>query len=371
MVPVYVVERVLGAEITTADENINIIKNDQTMTLTLNSDKASFNGADVNLPLAPRRENGEVMVPLRAVMDAFGARVDWQADTRTVMVGYQEERQGMDAEGIIAKSNEAMAKFNSYKTKVDMKQQMEAANPEKAGQKEKMEMNMNMEMAVQNKPVLVYGKIRTVMDLPGQSITGAIGNSEILLNEQGMYVTMPEQGWVKMTIPGMDIKALMEQSGNQDPLNSIKQLKDAGVILSFASDQQKEGQSYWVINVTMGADSVSRLTQDVLKQVPLPQGESSEINQAIEQVFKNMQADIVYNIWINQESFLSDYMELDSDVKINMQLPSEATEKDEPVTMDMAMQQSAFYEMYDWDVPFEVPDVSGAVDMSELIPQQQ
>ena len=60
-------------------------------------------------------------------------------------------------------------------------------------------------------------------------------------------------------------------------------------------------------------------------------------------------------------------MQLDSDVSINMQIPPEMAEQEEVVTMDMTMKQSAFYKIYDLDVPFTVPDVSKAVDMNEVL----
>lgn len=371
MVPVYVVGRILGAEITTTDQNLNIEKNGQKLTLTLNDKAGSLNGKTVNLPVAPCRENGEIMVPLRAVMDVFGAEVDWQGQTRTVLVDYQEQRQGMNVEQMLAKSNEAMAKYNTYKTRVDLNQQIEVANPEKAGQKEKMDMKMNMEMAVQNKPVLIYGKTTMEMAVPGEAETGLEAmDSEMLLNDEGMYITMPDQGWVKMTIPGMDIKTLMEQSGSQDPMNSIKQLQDAGAIMSFGNDKQKNNNSYWIINVTMGPDSMNRLMQNVLKNVPLPKEETNELDQMITQIFNNMKADMVYSVWVNQENFLTDYMELDSNVSLNMQIPADPDQPDNLVTMDMNMKQNAGYEFYGWDESFTVPDVSKAIDMNEVLNKQ-
>ena len=309
LVPVYLAGRVLGAEITVSDQNVNITNNGQTLTLTLDSTKATLNGETVNLPVAPRMENGEVMVPLRAVMESFKANVDWQGPTRTVAINYQEQRQGMTVEEMLAKSSETLAQYNTYKTKVDMKQQMEVNNPQAPGIMDKMDMKMDMDMFVQNKPLLIYGKTRAQVALPeGTDNTGMEAmDNEMLLNEQGMFITMPGQGWVKMTIPGVDMKALMEQSGSQDPLSSLKMLKDAGVIMSFGNDQQKDGHTYWVINVTMGADSMTQILQDALKQVPLPQAESTEINQVLAQLFKNMKADMVYSVWINQENFITDY----------------------------------------------------------------
>ena len=167
-----------------------------------------------------------------------------------------------------------------------------------------MDMKMKMDMAVQNQPVLIYGKMSTDVALPeGTDDTGMEAmDSEMLLNEEGMYITMPDQGWVKISLPGMDMKALIEQSGSQDPISSVKQMAEAGVILSFADDQEKNGQSYWVVNATMGSESISRLLENAFKQVPLPETGSAEFDQVLAQLFKNMEADIVYNAWINQDN---------------------------------------------------------------------
>lgn len=368
MVPVYVAGRVLGADVIAAEQSVEVVKNGKKLTLTLNMKEASFNGKTINLPVAPVRENGQVIVPLRAVMDVFGAEIDWQGESRTVLINYQEERQGMSVEDMLVKSSEALAAYNTYKTKVDMNQDIQVTNPEKAGQLEKMSMKMNIDMAVQNKPVLVYGKTSVDMAVPGEAGM-PVTNTEILLNDEGMYMTMPDQGWVKMNIPGVDIKALMEQAGSQDPVSSLKQLQDAGAIMSFGNDQQKNGQDYWILNVTMGPDSLNRIMQNVLKNVPLPQDAANELDQVITQVFKNMKVDMVYSVWVNQNNFLTDYMQLESDVNLNMQVPAEPNQPEKLVNMDMNMKQKAFYEIYDLGASFTVPDVSKAVDINEVLPK--
>lgn len=171
---------------------------------------------------------------------------------------------------------------------------------------------------------------------------------------------MPGQGWVKMSIPGVDLKALLEQSRGQDPLNSLQQLKEAGVIMSLGDDRQKNGRSYWIVNVTMGADSLSRLMHEMTAKLSLP------LDKNAEQFLKNIIADAVYTVWINQDTFLPDYMDVDSNIRINVQLPVADTQ-DQPIIVDMAMKQTGTYEIFDPGVPFTAPDVSQAVDFNDLI----
>lgn len=361
MVPVYLVGRVLGADISTSDQTISIKKNGRTLTLTLGSVEANLDGQVISLPQAPARVNSELMVPLRVVADTFGASVDWQAQTQTVAVHYREKRQGMSAEELLAKSGEALGKFNTYKTRVDMTQHMEVANPKKAGEKEKLDVTMHTEMAQQKQPLLAYGRTRTTFSGPTKDAGNPGGmESEVLINEQGVYTTMPGQGWVKMSIPGVDLKALLEQSRGQDPLNSLQQLKEAGVIMSLGDDRQKNGRSYWIVNVTMGADSLSRLMQEMMAKLSLPPDKNAE------QFLKNIIADAVYTVWINQDTFLPDYMDVDSNIRINVQLPVADTQ-DQPIMVDMAMKQTGTCEIFDPGVPFTAPDVSQAVDFNDLI----
>jgi hypothetical protein len=367
MVPVYVVSRILGADVTSNEQNVDIVNNGQKLSLILNSKEASFNGETIALPVAPVRENGQIMVPLRAVMEVFGAQIDWQGESQTVLVNYQEERQGLSVEEMLLKSSEALAAYNTYKTKIDMTEDIQMTNPEIAGQLENISMKMNMDMAVQNQPLLVYGKTSVDMAVPEEAAI-PVTDSEILLNEDGLYMTMPDQGWVRMNIPGIDIKAIMEQTGSQDPVTSLKQLQDAGAIMSFGNDQQKNGQAYWVLNVTMGPDSLKQVIQDALKSVPLPQDATSELDQLIKQVFDNMKADMVYSVWVNQDNYLTDYMQLDSDISLKMQIPVDPDQPQEMLNMDMNMKQKAFYEIYDLGEPFSVPDVSNAVDMADILP---
>jgi hypothetical protein len=69
MVPLYVIERIGGADISQSEEDITIQKGGNTMLLTLNSTQASLNESLITLPQAPVQVNDVVMVPIRAVLE--------------------------------------------------------------------------------------------------------------------------------------------------------------------------------------------------------------------------------------------------------------------------------------------------------------
>jgi hypothetical protein len=50
--------------------------------------EAIVNGMEVTLDVAPSLENSTTFVPIRFISEAFGARVEWFADTRHIKITY-------------------------------------------------------------------------------------------------------------------------------------------------------------------------------------------------------------------------------------------------------------------------------------------
>ncbi|NLO21248.1 MAG: copper amine oxidase N-terminal domain-containing protein [Syntrophomonadaceae bacterium] len=366
LVPLYAIERMVGADVSQSEENIVIQKDQNTLLLTLNSTQASLNDSLITLLQAPIQVEDEIMVPLRAVLEGLGATVDWAGETRTVLVSFQEQRDGMTTEDLLLKSTEALASYNTYKVRADMTQDMQMLNPD-SGETDQMEMQMLMEMAIQNEPVLVYAKTEAVSTSPELPEAEDI-ITEIVINEDGLYMTIPEEGWVKLTIPGMDLQSYLEQS-NQDPLKSLQDLSEAGVVISFGQDQEINNRSYWVLNVTMGPASFSQLLNQTLEGIPLPevddQNTGEVLSQILQKLFDNMKADMFYNMLINKETLIPEFMNLYSTVEIKTEIP-DPENNNEPVSLDMTMQQTGTYEYFDLNESFTIPDLSQAKDLQEL-----
>ena len=58
-----------------------------TMTLTVGSSTASINGLKTQLETPAINYNGRILVPTRFIAESFGASVDWDPQTRTVIIG--------------------------------------------------------------------------------------------------------------------------------------------------------------------------------------------------------------------------------------------------------------------------------------------
>lgn len=367
MAPLDVLADTLGCTITQEGTKITLQENQDVLQMTIGSLAATLNGQEKAMPAAPLLKDGKAYVPIRFVYESFGASVDWQDAKQCISVSYAETRNGMTADELITKSSQKMNEANRYKMTADAEMDMAASAPgnKQTPENMKIKMDTHIEGWLQANPILMYMKqdaevVPTADSTPQQGPQSV--QTEILFNDSGMYMTIPETGWVKMNMPGLNIQELMKQSNSQDPAAAMQQMKELGMSVSFANDQERNGQKYWVINAAMGGDIFK---SDYYKQMTKASG--LEQIPDMQKLFDNMDADIKYSAWINQNTLYMDYMSMDSRMKIKMDIPD--AENNSPVNMDMAMQ--ADYTMSDYGLPFSVPDVSKAVDFETIVNQKK
>ncbi len=89
LVPLRGIFEALGAEVTWDDKTKTATaeKGSMTMTLTVGSSTASINGLKTQLETPAINYNGRILVPTRFIAESFGASVDWDPQTRTVIIG--------------------------------------------------------------------------------------------------------------------------------------------------------------------------------------------------------------------------------------------------------------------------------------------
>lgn len=366
LVPLNVISDVLGCE-ASVGEDIKLEENNNVLKMKVGKTEALVNEVSQTMPMAPRMIAGKVYVPLRFVLESLGAQVGWDGETNRVSIIYTETRNGMTAEEIMAKSSVAMTEANQYKMQGDMQTTVKV----NADLSDDEALNMSMDMKgtveawMQMEPVVMYMKQNMTVDVPDAPVPGAqTMETEMVLNEDGIFMTMPEMGWVKMDLEGLDLEALMKQSMTQDPTAAMQQMRDMGMIVSFGQDQVKDGKKYYVINAVMGSDTLNNEYYDQLTQQMLALGLDVDLQQMLE----NMDIDMVYEMWLDQETLYTDYMDMSGDIKFAINLP--ATEETPAGTMNMAMTLQAFFTMSGYGQEFTVPDVTGARDFEEVLAEQ-
>lgn len=88
LVPLRAIFEALGAKVDwdAATRTVTATKDDVTIKLQIDNPVAQRNGKPVKLDQAPVVVSGRTMVPVRFVSEALGARVTWDGDTRTVII---------------------------------------------------------------------------------------------------------------------------------------------------------------------------------------------------------------------------------------------------------------------------------------------
>jgi len=177
-------------------------------------------------------------------------------------------------------------------------------------------------------------------------------------------MNMPETGWLKMNLEGLNLEELMKQSMTQDPVAAMKQIKEMGIALTFANDQQKDGKEYWVLNGVMGGDIFkSDYFKGIMQQIP-----SMDQDVDMQKILEGMELDFVYSVWIDKATFYNDYMDLAGNIKFNMDIP--ATAQSPAAAIDMAMAMQGTYTMSDYGLAFTVPEVKDARDYEDFLAEQ-
>lgn len=90
LVPMRTIFEALGAEVDWQEENgvqtITATTADTTINMTINSQEFFVNGESKTLEVPAQLMNDKTMVPLRAISESFGCSVDWEQETKTVII---------------------------------------------------------------------------------------------------------------------------------------------------------------------------------------------------------------------------------------------------------------------------------------------
>lgn len=93
LIPVRAVVNALGAEVKWDQETktVTITKDGKTVILQLESKTAIVDGQEVKLDVPAGIQNGRTIVPLRFIMQAFNSNVEWDGENNTVIIDDNEQ----------------------------------------------------------------------------------------------------------------------------------------------------------------------------------------------------------------------------------------------------------------------------------------
>ncbi|KUG03647.1 hypothetical protein ASZ90_018946 [hydrocarbon metagenome] len=358
------IANVLGCDVVIEGETVTMQENDEVLILEVGSKVASLNGVEKQIPGAPLLIDKQIYVPIRFVCESFGAIVSWNDLEKKVLVNYDEKRNGMNAEDLMVKTSEKMLEANTYKMIMDMDMDIDISGQENGGPVENIQVKTQSEVEcwVQYDPLLMY-MVQNVKMSGNEEIPADTIRTEMLIKDNAMYMSMPDIGWVKMDIPGLDMQELMSQSMSLDPAASLKMWSEMGILASLANNSEKNGQEYWIVKYNMGKEMME---SDYFQQIIQSMSSLGTAGMDMQSLFDSIDFDLNSATWINPETLQTDYMDINGTIKIDMDMSSQGI----PGHMAMNMVMDGSYSISDYGIEFETPDVSSAVDYNTLLTQQ-
>lgn len=91
LVPIRAIIEAMGGSVEwDSDTRTSTLKyNDNEIKLVIDSTTAEFNGEEVELDTAPVIVNGRTLLPIRFIAESFGFNTDWDTDTRSITISNQ------------------------------------------------------------------------------------------------------------------------------------------------------------------------------------------------------------------------------------------------------------------------------------------
>lgn len=312
LVPVRVISESLGADVewNAAEQKVTVIKNDKVLELTLNSKEVLVNGSKLpELDVPPQLINNRTMVPIRVVSEALGAKVEWNGDTQTVATTIYEKRDAMTPEELMLKSNQVMAKYDTYRYtgtgKINMSS---AALPQSIDMK--MDLSGIYKKTGTSSEVYLVEAIE-VPGMAGQAPTAI--KMDVYSNGTDFYTRMEGQNWQKIDL-GADFSKYMD---NQDPQKAIQMMKDFGLILSYGNDVKIDGKDCYTLVVKIDTQKYLEAVRDLTSTlVPTTDPEGKKV---FEELMNSMKLDMNEKVYIQKDNLMMTKVVVDGNISMTVQ----------------------------------------------------
>jgi len=345
------------------------------------------------------------IVPIRKLFESQGGEVSWDQDNWQVIVSWREKSGDFTADELAVKSSELLKEVNSYKLKAYTTMEFQLEGNEALSKMFKMpsKIEANIEGDFQYEPMAMY--IKQTMKLPLEELgispeeMEAAGLTDEIVTEMvwqdnAIYQKDTNTGvWIYQDLTGIEEMQGFNSLMQITPQQSLEMMKKAGVINVFGEDVVRNGREYYTIKNYIDTESYRSLTEQLLENIDFASllaalGAQAQgvddlgpyFQKVVEVMLNSMSIDYRVDTLINKETLLTDYMTLDLEMTVDLKQMMEAIaetmelgedEKAEipesPMLLKLKMKVD--YQLYDYGVEPELPDLSNAISQEEYIQQ--
>ena len=326
------------------------------------------NDEEIPVDTAARIVNGRTFLPIRAVIEAFGSEVQWDAALNTVVITTEP----VDAKALYFAANEKSYDWDNYD--IDAKINMEF--PDDAGSAQSLEMNMNMTIFMEP----LKAKVSASMLIPGMESLGLqqIVDMYMTLDEESItqYMSMPgetgEPSWVKQTIAIEMLTDLMK-NGEETIAKNKELAKKYTEDVKYFGKYTEDGKTLLRLQFTMSGDIYKEIFADISDVMPETATEEEAMAVEMLEGLATMDiGDLTYIVYIDEATGEMVKMEMDlADMIVSMMsgmtemlgVPAEEMEVLKSLKAVMTMEVLNINSAEDFEIPEEALN---APEMSEM-----
>ena len=358
------------------DERIAIAEKDEIkVEVPIDQSYILVNGEQKATDTQAKIVNGRTYLPIRAVIEAFGSSVEWDAALKTVVITTTP----VDAKAIFTEANNKSIDWKNYDA--DVKVDISLDVPDAAGSVQTMNMKMNMYMTLFVNPMKAKINADMLVNIAGQEMSQPFMNMYMTIDENGMnqYMSMDNNGtytWMKQTIANEmfgDLLKYDEEAIEKNKETAEKYTKD----VKYFGKYKDENRTLLRIEYTMSGEIYKDMLGESLENMPAPTNEQEEATyEALKALVDGNFGDTKYIVYIDEETkeIVKYEMDLGDMIQLMMgsmtdllgEMPQEVSDMLKSMRATMVMEVLNVNNAEDFEIPEEALN---APEMSEYLEQ--
>ena len=269
------------------------------------------NDEKIDVDTASRIVNDRTYLPIRAVIEAFGSDVEWDGALKTVVVTTEP----VDAKALYFAANEKSYDWKNYDINAKIHMSMDV--PDDAGSVQPFSMDMNMYMSIFMEPL--KAKITTSMLVPGME-------EEVFVPMVNMYMTIDEEG-IKQYIGMADETGELEWIKQTTAMGMLSDLikyeeetiaKNKEMIEKYTNDVKyfgkyvEDGKTLLRLEYTLSGEIYKDIFAETSELMPEPATEEEKLAVEMLEGFADIElGDLSYIVYIDEATGEMVKMEMD------------------------------------------------------------
>ncbi|HHZ00785.1 MAG TPA: hypothetical protein GYA03_06790 [Tissierellia bacterium] len=303
-----------GAKVEWNDESKTAIatKGETVVEVPIGQNYILKDGEEITVDTAARIVNGRTYLPIRPVIEAFGSQVEWDAALNTVVITTEP----VDARAIYFAASEKSNAWDNYD--MDAKIKMSMNVPDAQGNMQPFNMDMNMYMTLFMNPI--KAKINLSMTMPGMENMPVqpIMNMYMTVDEEAItqYIGMADETgelkWIKQTIK-IDEKLSGLMKNDQEAMQKNKELVEKYTKdVKYFGKYVQDGKTLLRLQYILSGDIYKEMFADFSEVMPEPTSEEEAMAYEMIQNIGNIDiGDLSYIIYVDEATGEMVKMEID------------------------------------------------------------